>query len=116
MSDKPVLTFGPLYLTNTYTTNVYNNTSALIYDRITGIYVANSDTVSRTVRLFLGATGANVGGTELIAQDTVIPASTTVPFYFGSPGLKVLSTQFIVGGASVASKLTVYATGYQAVV
>ena len=32
---------GPVALTNTYTTNVYNNTSALIYDVIKQINVAS---------------------------------------------------------------------------
>ena len=116
MSDKPVRTFGPLYLTATYTTDVYNNTSALIYDRITAIYIENTSGTAATCRLYLGATGANTGGTELIAKDTSIPANTTVPFYFASPGLKMVSTDFLVGGASTGSVLTIWATGYQAVV
>ena len=41
MADKIVRTFGPIALTSTPTTNVYNNTSALIYDVITHIHVVN---------------------------------------------------------------------------
>lgn len=119
MSDKPVRTFGPLYLSNTYTTNIFqggNGGTSSIYDRITAIYIENSTSGSVTCRLYLGLTGANTGGTELIAKDTAIPANTTVPFYFASPGLKMVSTDFLVGGASAGSSLTIWATGYQAVV
>jgi hypothetical protein len=115
VSDKPVRTFGPLYLTNTYTTNIYNNTSALIFDRITAIYLANTDSAAHTVRLYLGLTGANTGGTEL-AKNISIPANTTIPLYFNSPGLKMASTDFLVGGADANSVVTITATGYQAVV
>lgn len=117
MADKPVRTFGPLYLTNTYTTNVYQGGggSSLIYDRLTALYVANTDTSVHTVRLYLGATGANTGGTELL-KDVSIPANTTVPFYFASPGVKLTSADFLVGGADSASKVTVTGTGYQSVV
>lgn len=107
-------TFGPLALTNTYTTNVYNNSSALIYDVIKQINVANKSGSAATFRLFLGATGANAAGTELFF-DVNIPIGATSSFYF-QPGLKITSTEFLVGGSSAATALTITGIGEQVVV
>ena len=107
-------TFGPVALSNTLTTNVYNNTSALIYDVIRQINVCNKTAGAVTFTLYLGATGANAAGTELFVAVS-IPANTTTPFYF-SQGLKLTSTDFLVGGASAATSLTIMAMGEQHVV
>lgn len=114
MADKPVRTFGPLALTNTYTSNIYNNTSALIYDIIYNIHIVNKGGVNATFRLYLGATGANAAGTELYFDYPVASNSyVDLPFY---GGLKMLSTDFLVGGASAAATLTIVGFGKQAVV
>lgn len=107
-------TFGPLALTNTLTTNVYNNTSALLYDTIKQINVCNKTAGAVTFSLWLGANGANAAGTELFTAVSV-PANTTSVFYF-SPGLKMTSTDFLVGGASAATSLTITGMGEQNVV
>lgn len=114
MADKPVRTFGPIALTNTYGTNIYNNTSALIYDIIYSIHIANKGAASATFRLFLGATGGTAAGTELYYDYPVAVGSyVDLPFY---GGLKMLSTDFLTGGASAATTLTITAYGKQAVV
>lgn len=107
-------TFGPQALSATYTTNVYNNASALIYDVLKQINVTNITGSPVTFRLFLGATGANAAGTELFFNQS-IPANTTIPFYF-QPGLKITSTDFLVGGASAGTSLTIVGMGEQVVV
>jgi hypothetical protein len=107
-------TFGPLALTNTLTTNVYNQGSALIYDVIKQLVVTNKTSSSHTLTLYLGATGANAAGTELYLA-VVIPANTTQNFFF-SPGLKMLSTDFLVGGADANTALTIMGIGVQYVV
>jgi hypothetical protein len=112
MADKPVRTFGPLALTNTLTTNVYNNTSALIYDIITHIHVVNKTAGAVTFSLWLGATGANAAGTELFNGQSVA-ANSTFDYYCR---LKMLSTDFLVGGASAATSLTIQGEGVQVVV
>ena len=108
-------TFGPLALTTTLSTNVYNNTSALIYDMLNGIIVANKTASAATFTLYLGATGANAAGTELFVAVSV-PANTTSFFYFPGAGLKITSTQFLVGGSGTTTALTITGFGQQFVV
>lgn len=105
-------TAGPLALTNTLTTNVYNQGSALIYDVIKHIHVANKTAGAVTFSLWLGATGANAAGTELFSAVSV-PANSVYDWY---GNLKMLSTDFLVGGASAATSLTVTIEGEQYVV
>ncbi len=102
-------TFGPLALTNVLTTNVYNQGSALIYDVITHIHVANKTAGAVTFSLWLGATGANAAGTELFNGQSV-PANGVFDWY---GRLKLLSTELLVGGASAATSLSIEAEGDQ---
>lgn len=105
-------TFGPLALTNTYTTNVYNNTSALLFDVIRHIHIVNKTSGSVTFRLWVGATGANAAGTEIFYDHTVT-AFNTFDWYCA---MKMVSTDFLVGGASAATSLTITGFGEQIVV
>jgi len=98
---------GPLALTNTYTTDVYNNTSALIYHVIRHIHVVNKTAGDVTFRLYLGATGTNAAGTELFYDKTV--GAYDVYDWYGA--LKITSTDFIVGGASASTSLTITIEG-----
>lgn len=105
-------TFGPVALSNTLTTNVYNNTSALIYDEITHIHVVNKTDTAATFSLWVGATGANAAGTEIFSQQSVAARGTFD--WYGR--LKMSSTDFLVGGASAATTLTITGMGNQHVV
>ncbi len=105
-------TFGPVALSATLTTNVYNQASALIYDVIKHIHVVNKTGSAATFTLYLGATGANAAGTELFVAQTV--AANSSYDWYGN--LKVSSTEFIVGGASAGTTLTITAEGEQFVV
>lgn len=105
-------TFGPLALTTTLTTNVYNNTSALIFDVIRHIHIANKTGTAATFSLWLGATGANAAGTELFTAVTI--AANDYFDWYGS--LKMLSTDFLVGGAGTTTALTITGMGEQHVV
>ena len=105
-------TVGPVALTNTLTTNVYNQSSALIYDVIRHIHIANKTAGAVTFSLWLGATGANAAGTELF-NAVSIPANSVYDWY---GALKMTSTDFRVGGASAATSLTLTAEGEQFVV
>jgi hypothetical protein len=98
---------GPLALTTTMTTNVYAGAagSALIFDQLRQINVANKTGAAATFSLWLGATGANAAGTELFTAVSV-PANQTSSFFF-QPGLRMLSTDFLVGGASANTTLTI---------
>lgn len=104
-------TFGPAALTAVYTTNVYNQGSALIYDVIRHIHVANK-LLADTFRLYLGATGANAAGTELFF-DYPVAAKQSYDYYCA---MKMLTTDFLVGGAATALTLVIEAEGEQYVV
>lgn len=105
-------TFGPLALTNVLTTNVYNQGSALIYDVITHITIVNKTGAAVTFSLWLGASGANAAGTEVIGQGKSIAANDVYHWY---GRMKMTSTEFLVGGASAATALTITAEGEQVV-
>lgn len=105
-------TFGPLALTATLTTNVYNNTSALLYDIIKHIHVVNKTGGAVTFSLWVGATGANAAGSEFFNAQSV--AANSVYDWYGN--LKLLSTDFLVGGASALTSLTIIGEGEQYVV
>jgi hypothetical protein len=112
MAGTPKRTFGPLALTTTLTTNIYNQASALIFDIITHIHVVNKTGAAATFSLWLGATGANAAGTELFNAFQVAAQST----YDWYGALKMSSTDFLVGGAGTATALTITGEGYQLVV
>lgn len=105
-------TFGPVALSATLTTNIYNNASALIYDVIRHIHIANKSGSAATFTIYLGATGANAAGTELFFNVNVAAGGTFD--WYGA--LKMLSTDFLVGGASAGTALTITASGEQNVV
>lgn len=102
-------TFGPLALTNVLTTNVYNQGSALIYDIIRQLHIANKTSGPVTFSLWLGGTGANAAGTELFVAKS-IPANDV---YDWNCNMKMLSTDFLVGGASAVTSLSITAFGEQ---
>jgi len=98
---------GPLALTTTYTTNIYNpsaNTKGIVRQ----INVANNGAAS-TFRLFLGASGANAAGTHLY-YDYAIGANEVLPIYFPS-GLEMTASDFLVGGALDATRLDITVLG-----
>lgn len=108
---------GPIALTTTLTTNILNPPAAsggvnagssAQYLNLTEIQIANKTSAAATFSLWLGATGANAAGTELFVGVN-IPANTTVPFYF--PGLRLESTDFLVGGSNTATALSFVAMG-----
>lgn len=105
---------GPVALSNTLTTNIYNPASALIIGKAKHLHVSNKTAGAVTFTLYLGATGANAAGTELYVGESV-PANTAKDYYF-SPGLKFSSTDFLVGGASAATSLTLTLMGEEEVV
>ena len=105
-------TFGPVALTTTLTTNVYNQGSALIFDVIRHIHIANKTASAATFTLYLGATGANAAGTELFVGVS-IPANDVFDWY---GMLRMNSTDFLVGGSNTATALTITAEGEQIVV
>lgn len=113
MANTLKRTVGPVALTTTLTTNVYNNTSALLMDVITHIHIVNKTASAATFSLWLGATGANTAGTEIIGTARSIPANSAFDWYGRLP---MKSTDFLVGGASANTALTLTAMGEQLVI
>ncbi len=104
-------TAGPLALTTVLTTNIYNQASALIYDVIRHIHIANK-LLADSFTIYLGATGGNVAGTELFFQ-TALAAKANFDYYCA---MKMLSTDFLVGGAATTLTLVITIEGEQYVV
>lgn len=98
---------GPAYISNA-AANIYNPSAGVI-GYVRQIHIVNTDTVSRTFSLYIGATGGSAGGTELEGTYT-IAANTDWDRYFPR-GLKLISTDFLTGVASVASKLVITVMG-----
>lgn len=102
---------GPVALANgTYVTNIYNPASALIFGVVTHIHIANITAGALTFRLYKGATGANVAGTEL-AKDVSVPANTVLDYYWQN---RFESTDFLIGGGS-ATGLVITVEGTESV-
>ena len=112
--------FGPVALSNTLTTNILNagtttggtaSTSAP-YDKlriiIRHIRIVNKTAGAVTFSLYIGATGANAAGTEFMGTATSVPANSYVDWYGAVP---LDTTDFLVGGASAATSLTIQGEG-----
>lgn len=104
-------TFGPVAMATLMTTNIYNQTSALIYDVVRHIHISNK-LAADTFNLYLGGTGGNIAGTELFFQYPVA-AKGSYDYYCV---MKMLSTDFLVGGAATNVTLVIEGEGEQFVV
>lgn len=103
---------GPVALTTTMTTNIYNNPSALLFDVLKHIHIANKSGSAATFSLWLGDSAANDAGTELFTDINI-----EVGDYFDWYGNVLLtSADFLVGGSDTATALTLFATTEQFVV
>jgi hypothetical protein len=117
MASNASFRFGPLALTNTLTTNILNPATATggvnagaqpQYIILKHIRIVNKTVGAVTFTLYLGATGGNVAGTEIIGTATSVAANSAYDYY-GSLLLKV--ADFLVGGASAATSLTIAGEG-----
>ena len=61
-----------------------------------------------TFSLYLGATGANTAGTEVIGTATSVAANSYVDWY---GALRLDAADFLVGGASANTSLTIQGEG-----
>lgn len=111
-------TFGPVALTNTLTTNILGpaaaGASAVGYtataSRITirHVRIVNKTAGAVTCSFWLGGTGGNVAGTEVIGNGLSVPANSYVDWY---GEINIDGSNFLVGGASAATSLTFQAEG-----
>jgi len=115
-----IFRLGPVALSNTLTTNILNpgtttggvaSTSAP-YDKLRivlrHIRIVNKTAGAVTFSLYLGATGANAAGTEVIGTGYSVAANSAFDWYGMLP---FDTTDFLVGGASAATSLTIEAEG-----
>jgi hypothetical protein len=104
---------GPVALTTTLTTNVFNETDTKLKSIVRHIHVVNKTDNDATFSLWMGATGVNAAGTELFSKQKV-KARDVFDAYLALP---MASTDFIVGGADVtAAALTIVVEGDQEVI
>ncbi len=94
---------GPAYITDA-SDDLYVPASALVYALVRHIHLCNTDSSARTVSLYVGATGAEAGGTQILAGQSVA-ANDVFDMYFPG-GLKLTSTTFLVGDASTTNVVT----------
>lgn len=116
MASNKAFRFGPVALTTTYTTNLLNPATATggvnggssaQYIKLRYLRVVNKTNATATFRLYVGATGANAAGTEY-AYDKSVPAYD----YVNIPcDLRLDSADFLVGGASAATTLSIEGEG-----
>lgn len=120
-SNKP-FRFGPVALSNTLTTNILNPTVTSLagpigftltqpYILLKHIRFVNKMASAVTFSLWLGAAGANAAGTEVIGQGFSVAANAVYDWYAAGPGLRLDAADFLVGGASAATALTIQGEG-----
>jgi hypothetical protein len=104
---------GPAFIA-AVATDIYTPPAATIYTIIRHIHIANVTAGAVTASLFVGATGGSAAGTEIL--DAYSIAAHDVLDMFFSPGLKLLSTEFLSGLDGSGSSLTITVMGEQVVV
>lgn len=119
MAANKIIRFGPVAMSNTLTTNIINpNVTSLAgpvgftmtqpYVILRHIRIVNKTAGAVTFSLWLGATGGNVAGTEVIGTALSVPANSGSDFY---GAWRLDAADFLVGGASAATSLTFEAEG-----
>lgn len=116
MQNK-IFRFGPVALSATLTTNLLNpptasggvnGGSSSQYIILKHVRIVNKTGSAATFSLWLGATGANAAGTEVIGTATSVAANSSIDWY-GS--LRIDAADFLVGGASAGTTLTIQGEG-----
>lgn len=119
MASNRKFRFGPVAMSATLTTNILNcNITSLAgpvgftatqpYLIINHIRIVNKTTGAVTFSLWLGATGANAAGTEIIGQGNSVAANSSYDWY---GYLRMDAADFLVGGASAGTSLSIEGEG-----
>jgi hypothetical protein len=119
MAANKSFRFGPVALSNTLTTNILNpNVTSLAgpvgftmtqpYILLRHIRIVNKTAGAVTFSLWLGASGANAAGTEVIGTGYSVAANSAFDWY---GALRIDAADFLVGGASAATSLTIQGEG-----
>ena len=117
MASIKAFRFGPIALTTTLTTNLLNPAAASggvnggasgQYIILRHIRVVNKTGVAATFSLWLGATGGNAAGTEVIGQAKSVAANSHEDWY---GALRLDVADFLVGGAGTTTALSIEGEG-----
>lgn len=119
MAANKQIRIGPVALSATLTTNVLNpaltSLAGPIGFVVTQLYllmrhvrIVNKTGVAATFSFWLGATGANAAGTEVIGTAISVAANSAYDWY-GS--MRLDAADFLVGGSGTAAALTFEAEG-----
>ena len=118
MAANKVQRFGPVALSVTLTTNLLNPaaagagavgyTATASYIILRHIRIVNKTGSAATFSFWLGATGANAAGTEVIGQGKSVAGNDAFDWY---GLLRLDAADFLVGGAGTATALSFEAEG-----
>ncbi len=117
MASNKAFRFGPVALTATLTTNLLNPPAASggvnagsggQYIILRHLRIVNKTAGAVTFSLWLGATGGNLAGTEVVGQGYSVAANSAFDWY---GALRLDTGDFLVGGASAGTSLTISGEG-----
>lgn len=117
MAANKAFNFGPIALTATTTTNILNPATATggvnggnsaQYILLRHLRIVNKTAGAVTFSLWRGATGANAAGTEVVGIGQSVPANSSYD-WFGM--MRFDAADFLVGGASAATSLSIQGEG-----
>jgi len=117
MAQNKKIRFGPTALSSTLTTNILNPPTATggtgagsssNYILLRHVRIVNRTGGAVSFSFWLGATGGNVSGTEVIGTALSIAANAAYDWY---GELRLDAADFLVGGASAATSLTIQGEG-----
>lgn len=115
MAANKIIRIGPVALTTTLTTNILNCAISSLsgpvgftmtqpYLIVRHLRIVNKTSSSVTFSLWLGATGANAAGTEVVGTGKPIPSNDVYDWY---GIMRMDSGDFLVGGSNTATALTI---------
>lgn len=117
MASNKVFRFGPIALTATLTTNLLNpptatggtnGGSSAQYIVLRHLRIVNKTAGAVTFSLYIGATGANAAGTEFWGTARSVAANSAEDYY---GMVRLDAADFLVGGASAGTSLTIQGEG-----
>lgn len=117
MATNKTFRFGPVALSATMTTNLLNPPTAsggvnagssAQFIVLKHLRVVNKTAGAVTFSLWLGASGANAAGTEVVGQAVSVAANSYFDWY---GAMRLDAADFLVGGASAAASLSIQGEG-----
>lgn len=119
MAANKKIRVGPVALTTTLTTNILNPAVTSLagpvgitltqpYLLLRHIRLVNKTAGAVTASFWIGATGANLAGTEFLGQGLSVPANSYVDWY---GEVRLDAADFLVGGSNTATALSFEAEG-----